>query len=363
MAYTSGHNEGNVIDNGCVYISWQLASQSQSGNYSRINWQYGWRFLGSPTNRQLDNGYVAINGIVLYDQPGRVRDYPLGSEGIRYYQVLSGTNDFGHDANGYLSIRLDAELAGNWTKYSELLSGWYDLPRIPKIPSAPGAPSLSVNGNAVTVSWAAPGDNGGTPITSYTVERATDAGFTANFVSTPGITGTSTTLTGLAWGTSYWFRVKATNNVGTSALSGATNTTTGITVPDAPPSAPTVSGITPVQADVAYTAPSFVGGSPITGYDIQRARDSAFTLGVVTSADSASPFTMTGLQPGTDHWVRVRAKNAAGAGAWSASRQFRTLPGVRVGNGLAWVDSLVYVGNGSGWALALVKSGNGSTWK
>jgi hypothetical protein len=365
MPYWSGGVGGNSVSGpNWVYINWQLASQSQAGNYSVVNWQVGWHFQGTVTCRGLRSGDGAINGSVVYNAYGSGDNIHTFVSGHSHSDLQTGSGSFViyHDANGYANISVTAGMTGYNGERSNAASGVWDLPRIPKVSGAPGTPAGTPSGNSIALSWAAPGDDGGSGITSYTVQRADDSGFTTNVVTYAGIGGTSTTLTGLAYGKTYYTRVSATNGIGTSAYSSSTSDTTDITVPGAPTGV-AVSGITPVQADVSWSAPAFDGGSALTGYDVQSAKDSAFTVGVVTVADSASPNTLTGLLPGTNYWVRVRAKNAAGAGAWSTAATFKTLPGVYIGTGTGWSNALVYVGNGTSWVLAQVKSGNGSTWK
>jgi hypothetical protein len=76
--------------------------------------------------------------------------------------------------------------------------------------------------------------------TGFTVQRATNATFTTGLVSTvvPGaITGTNGvvnyTLNGLTSASKYYFRVAATNTVGTSTYTtfGTLNTTTNVVTP------------------------------------------------------------------------------------------------------------------------------------
>ena len=87
----------------------------------------------------------------------------------------------------------------------------------------PTAPDPPTNASAVpgdrsaTVSWSAPADDGGSPITGYTV-TSTPGGKTA---STTG--ATSATVAGLTNGTSYTFKVTATNAIGTSVASAPSN--------------------------------------------------------------------------------------------------------------------------------------------
>jgi hypothetical protein len=90
------------------------------------------------------------------------------------------------------------------------------------IPTAPGAPTIgtATAGNAqATVTFTAPASDGGAAITGYTVTSAP-----GNVVGT----GTSSPITvaGLSNGTSYTFTVVATNAVGDSVASSASNAVT-----------------------------------------------------------------------------------------------------------------------------------------
>jgi hypothetical protein len=83
-------------------------------------------------------------------------------------------------------------------------------------PTAPQSPSVSQPDASlpnVTVSWTAPSSDGGSAITGYRVEYSTSSTFTSvSTVNTTG-TGTSTTITGLTSGATYYFRVAAYNLV------------------------------------------------------------------------------------------------------------------------------------------------------
>ena len=98
--------------------------------------------------------------------------------------------------------------------------------------SVPGTPTIgtatATGYTTATVSYTAPASNGGSVITSYTATS-----------SPGGITGTlnqagsgTITVNGLTDGTSYTFTVTATNAIGTSPSSTASNS---ITTPVAPP--------------------------------------------------------------------------------------------------------------------------------
>src|SRR5262249_19711591 len=79
-----------------------------------------------------------------------------------------------------------------------------------------------VSTSQINLTWA---DNS-TNESGFVLERATNSSFTAGFTSTNLVANTtSTTVTGLAAGTTYWFRVPATNAGGNSAYSNVASAT------------------------------------------------------------------------------------------------------------------------------------------
>jgi hypothetical protein len=87
------------------------------------------------------------------------------------------------------------------------------------VPPGPGIGAISaIRPDSAAVAWSPPASNG-SPITGYTVQCATDSGFTHIVSSHGGITGTSYTITGLSPLTTYYVRVSATNGVGTGPYS------------------------------------------------------------------------------------------------------------------------------------------------
>jgi Fibronectin type III domain/Domain of Unknown Function (DUF1080) len=96
--------------------------------------------------------------------------------------------------------------------------------------TVPGAPTIGTasGGNTqATVTWTAPASNGGTAVTGYTVTPY--IGATAQPSTTVGNVLTAT-VTGLANGTAYTFKVAAVNAVGTGPQSAASNgATPGVT--------------------------------------------------------------------------------------------------------------------------------------
>jgi len=150
-----------------------------------------------------------------------------------------------------------------------------------------------------TVGFAAPLNDGGSAITSYTA------------LSTPGSISASSatspiTVTGLQPGTNYTFTVTATNADGESGPSSSSNT---ITTDSTAPGAPTIGPATKTgtsTATVAFTPPASDGGSPIARYTVTS------TPGSIQSVGTSSPITVTGLTSGTAYTFSVVAINAIG---------------------------------------------------
>jgi hypothetical protein len=88
-------------------------------------------------------------------------------------------------------------------------------------PGAATAVSAQADSKSAIVSWTAPSDDGGSAITGYTVTPY--VGATAQSSTTVDGSTTTTRITGLTNGTSYTFKVTATNAAGTGPDSSASN--------------------------------------------------------------------------------------------------------------------------------------------
>jgi len=191
------------------------------------------------------------------------------------------------------------------------------------VPSAPVQATLGVASGALTVSWTAPTNTGGSissnAITGYNVYIGTSAGGES---STPAngsipVTGTTITLTGLTNGTKYYVIVKAVNLVGSSVASNEKYGT-----PSTAALAPTSVVATPAATSVAlsWSAPSVTGGAAIAGYQVYAWADS-LTLSSLNPSNATivtgTSYTVTGLATGTKYDFLVVAVNAAGVSAAS----------------------------------------------
>ncbi|MXQ65788.1 hypothetical protein GQ466_17330 [Actinomadura rayongensis] len=177
-------------------------------------------------------------------------------------------------------------------------------------PGAPTAVSASAGNTTATLTWKAPADNGGRPITSYTV-TAKPGGKTATVVGGK----TTATVTGLKNGQPYTLTVTAANSTGTGTESAASRVVT----PAAPAEAPTAIRATAGdgRATVSWTPPSRTGGSPVTGYTVTSAPGGK-TVQVTRGQKQAL---ITGLKNGTAYTFTVAARSAAGPGKRSAASE------------------------------------------
>lgn len=190
---------------------------------------------------------------------------------------------------------------------------------VPSAPSAPSAPTgltaLAGNGQ-VALSWGAPANDGGSPITGYNVYRGTSPGQESDTAVAANVLSSSFTDTGVTNGATYYYTVAAVNAVGVSSPSAEASAT-----PQAVASAP--QGLTATSgngiATLSWSAPTSNGGAAVTGYDVFR--------GTTSGGESATPiaknvsgttFTDTGLTNGTTYFYTVEAINAVGLSPQSA---------------------------------------------
>ncbi|OME79516.1 chitinase [Paenibacillus sp. FSL A5-0031] len=192
--------------------------------------------------------------------------------------------EFSGDRNKVLLNKLASDLAG---------SGSADI----IAPSVPGnLQSTAKTSNSVTLAWGASTDNVG--VTGYTVTYGS---------TSVNVTGTSTTISGLAANTAYTFTVKAKDAAGN--ISGASNALSVTTNPPAgdttPPTAPTnlqVTGKTSSSVSLSWTASTDNVG--VTGYTVTYGSTSVNVTGTST--------TISGLAANTAYTFTVTAKDAAG---------------------------------------------------
>ncbi|HKU33408.1 MAG TPA: fibronectin type III domain-containing protein [Candidatus Nitrosotalea sp.] len=103
-------------------------------------------------------------------------------------------------------------------------------------PTAPQPPtnltSSVISSSQINLSWIAPVDDGGSPITGYKIERSLDSSSIWNtVVPNTGNTDTTYSDTGLSSNTTYTYRVSSINSAGTSSPSNTSSATTDASAP------------------------------------------------------------------------------------------------------------------------------------
>jgi len=188
------------------------------------------------------------------------------------------------------------------------------LPSVATAPitvGTPGAPTgvtavATASSTSVAISWTAPGSDGGSAVTGYTVTSSPAVAAPAACSTSLSGTSTGCTFTGLAKGTSYTFTVSAVNAVGTGLPSVATAPIT-VGTPGAPTGVTGTSG-GGTRSLVSWSSPAADGGSPVTGYTVTAEPGGLGCTGTTTGCGLA------GLTPGTAYRFTVTATNATGTG-------------------------------------------------
>jgi subtilase family serine protease len=190
-------------------------------------------------------------------------------------------------------------------------------------PTVPGAPTLNTAtaGNSlVSLSWSAPSNNGGSPLTGYDVYDGTTSG--AENYSTPvngttPVASTGYTVTGLSNSTTYYFTVKVLNRVGSSAASDELSATpvATATAPGAPTNLVATTSSTKGVV-LTWAAPPSNGGLAITSYTVYRGSSSGgeTSYASLNCRSSSCTYNDTGTRHAATYYYEVAAVNAVGTG-------------------------------------------------
>lgn len=179
---------------------------------------------------------------------------------------------------------------------------------LPEPPEEPGEPiadlaATSTCNTESRITWGEVAE-----ATGYTVNQATDSGFTQNLVVTNPSGVTTQTQTGLTTGTEYFYRIKpeGVGSVDWSNVSSVTPTAYGSPTPSV-----TAFGGT---LNLFWTQPTntnCTSGSYTFTYDIQQATDSGFNFNVMnyTGISHATPnnWAASGLTNGVTYYYRIKS--------------------------------------------------------
>lgn len=174
--------------------------------------------------------------------------------------------------------------------------GFAQLPSLP--PNAPTGVSASAGDAQATVSWSAPGFNGGSAITGYIVTSTP-----GNVTKAVGSSATSTSVTGLTNGVSYTFVVVGTNAAGTGATSTPSNAVTP-QEPATPTPTPTATP-TPTPSPTPTPTPTATPTASSTATSTATATPTATSTSTATSTATATPTPTPVPVPSGSAWALV----------------------------------------------------------
>lgn len=222
------------------------------------------------------------------------------------WNASSGSKSFGRSSAAGRRIE---DGYGGWA--DQTLAGQYGYIQVATEPR--NLTATATASTSVTLSWAGPTDDGGTPVTDYLVQCSRRADFAtlelAEFVTT------KRTWTGLAAGVTFYWRVFARNAVyevdqALSQVSNVASATTGSS-----PTAPRNLAATLINGVIGLTwdAPESTNGSAILDYRVHVSTSPTFaTFDEYVSSATVRSKAVPGLDPDTTYYVHVWARNSVG---------------------------------------------------
>jgi len=255
------------VGDSTVSLSWDVAARATSYNLYQGTSEGGQS--PTPVRTGITGTTISATGL---------------RNGTRYYFVVRGVN-----AGGIGAASSEASAT----------------PQIAE-PAAPTNLAATAGDGSVNLSW-----TGASGATTYNLYQGTSTGGESATPVKTGITGTTTSVTGLSNGTRYYFVVRGVNAGGTGAPSNEASATPQVALPVAPTNLVATAG--DGSATLSWTA-----ASGATSYNLYQ--------GTSAGGESATPVmtgitgtttSVTGLSNGTRYYFVVRGVNAGGTGAAS----------------------------------------------
>ena len=237
---------------------------------------------------------------------------------IRSYTVTGLTNDTTY----YFQVRGRNSVGGGAASTEE-----DGMPEA-KAPGAPTNLSATAGDKQVSLSWTAPADDGGEPITGYEYryrEQSDSYADPAVWTATGG-TGATVTVHGLMNRTTYYFQVRAVNDLDCTVAGrtdGCNEGQESVEASATPVGAPetTVSLTTAAFGDRRVTLtwstnPTPPSSDDVNGFQYRQKSSGGYGnwLDIRNSDGSTQEHVVAGLTNGTTYTFQVRAKNDSGGG-------------------------------------------------
>ncbi|UDL15411.1 minor tail protein [Microbacterium phage Pepe25] len=194
------------------------------------------------------------------------------------------------------TTRYEWRASAVYGSYRSPWTAWVSTPASPTTPTA-----SEVTPTSMRLTWVRPTDNGGSALTQMILRYSTSSTF-ASFTDIPLAAGATTTVvTGLTGGRTYYWRVLARNAVGYSLPGG---TRTQATLPAGAPGLTVTAAASGASSTATLTPPG--GATGFTKYTLER-RVAGTTTPVAVLESTKSPIVTNGLLPGRTYQYRASA--------------------------------------------------------
>ena len=280
-----------------------------------------------PANEPRDGNPISSYD---YSQNGSWRSIPNSDESTTSYTATGLNNGTTYQ----FSVRAKNH-AGNGLPSNEVRA----VPRA-GVPGAPTGLTAQAGDEEVTLSWRAPANNGGEPITRYEYKQETTSGGDSGTWTATGGTGTTVAVPGLTNGTTYYFKVRAVNDLGCDEPEDPGCGQESLEVSAEPFGKPvTVVGEFGATSDedsrvtlTWSTVPD--GGDPadeLTGFQYRQKAGGGYGswIDIRNSDANTERHVVRGLTNGTTYTFEVRAVNSSGGGL--ASEELSAVPSITPG--------------------------------
>uniref|UniRef100_H2ZWU8 Fibronectin type-III domain-containing protein 3A n=1 Tax=Latimeria chalumnae TaxID=7897 RepID=H2ZWU8_LATCH len=197
-------------------------------------------------------------------------------------------------------------------------------------PDKPGAPSKptvkgKIHAHTFKITWEAPKDNGGAPVTKYVVEMTKGSNGNKWDMVYSGA-AKEHVCDRLCPGCSYQLRVYCISEGGQSSVSEAFLVQTPALAPGSCQPPRLVGKPRARDLQLRWGPPQVDGGAPITCYCLEMSPAEVNEQREVYQGPEVE-CTVSNLLPGKTYWFRLRAANKAGYGPYSEKWEITTAPG------------------------------------
>jgi len=179
-------------------------------------------------NTPSNNGGSAITGYMI--ERSQDNGNTWGTIASNTGSASTTYSDTGLGASTTYTYRVSAINSVGTSMPSNIASATTNTQMFPPQPPT-NLSATAISSSQITLSWNAPGNNGGSAITGYKIERSGIGGSWSTIVSNTGSTSTTYTDTGLLPLMTYTYRVSAINGIGTSSPSNTASATTQLIGP------------------------------------------------------------------------------------------------------------------------------------